>query len=263
MPGAWTFVLVTDRKELDDQLHRRFVDSDAVPQQSDVHARNIDHLRELLAADHRYVFTLIQKFQLTKLEREAGSIMPILSERDDIIVMTDEAHRTQYDELALNMRTALPNAAFMGFTGTPLVVGEELTRREFGKYVSIYNFRDSITDGATVPLYYENRTPELQLTNARFGDELDELLQEAEIDDEAEARLSSDLAESTRLSLESSAYAWSPTISLGTSLAEGSRERRCTSASIRPLHFACMIWYMKSGQSYLAELIAQRDASPS
>lgn len=189
IPGAWTFVLVTDRKELDDQLHRRFVDSGAVPQQADVHARNIDHLRELLAADHRYVFTLIQKFALTKLERETGGTMPVLSERHDVIVMTDEAHRTQYDELALNMRTALPNAAFMGFTGTPLVVGEELTRREFGSYVSIYNFSDSIIDGATVPLYYENRIPELQLTNAAFGDELDELLEEAEVNDEAEARL--------------------------------------------------------------------------
>ena len=189
MPGAWTFVLVTDRKELDDQLYRRFTDAGAVLRQADVHARNIDHLRELLAADHRYVFTLIQKFQLTKSEREAGSIMPVLSERRDVIVMTDEAHRTQYDELALNMRTGLPNAAFMGFTGTPLVIGEELTRREFGNYVSIYNFSDSIIDGATVPLYYENRIPELQLTNAAFGDELDELLEEAEVNDDAEALL--------------------------------------------------------------------------
>lgn len=189
LPGAWTFVLVTDRKELDDQLHGQFVDAGAVPKQADVHARNIAHLRELLAADHRYVFTLIQKFQLTKSERDAGGHMPVLSERDDVIVITDEAHRTQYDELALNMRAALPNAAFMGFTGTPLVVGEELTRREFGDYVSIYNFRDSIIDGATVPLYYENRIPELQLTNAAFGEELDELLEAAEVDDEAEGQL--------------------------------------------------------------------------
>ena len=189
LPGAWTFVLVTDRKELDDQLHGQFVDAGTVPRQANVHARNIAHLRELLAADHRYVFTLIQKFQLTRSERDTGGHMPVLSERDDVIVITDEAHRTQYDELALNMRVALPNAAFMGFTGTPLVVGEELTRREFGDYVSIYNFRDSIIDGATVPLYYENRIPELQLTNAAFGDELDELLEAAEVDDEAEGQL--------------------------------------------------------------------------
>jgi type I restriction enzyme, R subunit len=189
LPGAWTFVLVTDRKELDDQLHGQFVDADAVPDQADVHARNVGHLRQLLAADHRYVFTLIQKFQLTKSERETGGDIPVLSDRDDVIVITDEAHRTQYDELALNMRAALPNAAFMGFTGTPLVAGEELTRREFGNYVSIYNFRDSIVDGATVPLYYENRIPELQLTNAAFGDELDELLGAAEVDDDIEGQL--------------------------------------------------------------------------
>jgi len=102
----------------------------------------------------------------------------VLSDREDEIVITDEAHRTQYDVLAQNMRKALPNAAFMGFTGTPLVVGEELTRREFGDYVSIYNFRDAIADGATVPLFYENRIPELQLVNEEFDEELNEILEE-------------------------------------------------------------------------------------
>ena len=151
--------------------------------------RNIDHLRELLARGSSLRLYLDPEISLTKLEREADSIMPILSERDDIIVMTDEAHRTQYDELALNMRTALPNAAFMGFTGTPLVAGEELTSREFGEYVSIYNFRDSITDGATVPLTTRTASQNCSSPMLGFGDELDELLQEAEIDDEAEAQL--------------------------------------------------------------------------
>ena len=77
----------------------------------------------------------------------------------------------------------------MGFTGTPLIAGEELTRQEFGDYVSIYNFRDAIADGATVPLYYENRIPELQLVNEAFDEELNELLEEAELDDEAEGLL--------------------------------------------------------------------------
>jgi type I restriction enzyme R subunit len=115
--------------------------------------------------------------------------MPVLSDRRDVIVITDEAHRSQYDTLALNMRAALPRAAFMGFTGTPLVAGEELTRREFGDYVSIYNFRDAIVDGATVPLYYENRIPELQLINEDFADELVALLENAELDENAEGRL--------------------------------------------------------------------------
>ncbi len=185
LEGGWTFVMVTDRRELDDQLHGTFVDAGAVAREADVHAEDSGHLRDLLAADHRYVFTLIHKFRLQAGEDE----MPALSERDDVIVITDEAHRTQYDVLAQNMRMALPNAAFMGFTGTPLVVGEEATRREFGEYVSIYDFRDAIVDGATVPLYYENRIPELQLVNEAFAEELNELLEEAEVDDEAEGML--------------------------------------------------------------------------
>ena len=113
----------------------------------------------------------------------------MLSERSDIIVITDEAHRSQYDTLALNMRNALPNAAFIGFTGTPLMAGEEKTREVFGDYVSIYNFAQSIEDGATVPLYYENRIPELQLTNENLNEDLERLLEEAELDEEQEKKL--------------------------------------------------------------------------
>lgn len=187
LPGKWTFVMVTDRTELDTQLHKEFARAGAVTEQDDVHARSATHLRELLAADHRYVFTLIHKFRIDKDHGETE--MPVLSDRDDIIVITDEAHRSQYDTLALNMRQALPNASFMGFTGTPLLVGEELTRREFGDYVSTYNFRDAIEDGATVPLFYENRIPELQLVNEDFADELTAILEAAELDDDAEGQL--------------------------------------------------------------------------
>ena len=188
VPGKWTFVMVTDRTELDIQLHDEFADAGAIPAEARVHAESIAHLRELLTADHRYVFTLIQKFQPSKGQGERE--MPVLSERSDIIVITDEAHRSQYDTLALNMRRALPNASMMGFTGTPLIAGEEqATREQFGEYVSIYNFRDAIEDGATVPLYYENRIPELQLTNADFAEELDALLEEAELDEDAEGAL--------------------------------------------------------------------------
>lgn len=188
IPGKWTFVMVTDRTELDIQLHGEFADAGAVPAEATVQADSITHLRELLAGDQRYVFTLIQKFQPSKGQGEHK--MPVLSDRSDIIVITDEAHRSQYDTLALNMRRALPNASMMGFTGTPLIAGEEqATREQFGVYVSIYNFRDAIEDGATVPLYYENRIPELQLTNADFADELDALLEKAELDEDAEGTL--------------------------------------------------------------------------
>ena len=188
IPGKWTFVMVTDRTELDSQLHGEFADAGAIPPEARVHAASIAHLRELLAADHRYVFTLIQKFQPSKAAGERE--MPMLSNRSDVVVITDEAHRSQYDTLALNMRRALPNASMMGFTGTPLIAGEEqATREQFGDYVSIYNFRDAIEDGATVPLYYENRIPELQLINENFSEELDALLEAAELDEDAEGAL--------------------------------------------------------------------------
>lgn len=188
VPGKWTFVMVTDRTELDTQLHGEFADAGAISPEARVHAQSVAHLRELLAADHRYVFTLIQKFQPSKALGERQ--MPVLSTRSDVIVITDEAHRSQYDTLALNMRTALPNASMMGFTGTPLIAGEEqATREQFGDYVSVYNFRDAIEDGATVPLYYENRIPELQLVNENFSEELNDLLEEAELDEDAEGQL--------------------------------------------------------------------------
>src|SRR5207248_1095795 len=143
-----------------------------------------EHLRQLLSEDHRYVFTLIQKFR-----SERGMPYPRLSERDDIIVMTDEAHRSQYDIFALNMRNALPKAAFIGFTGTPLMAGEEKTKEVFGDYVSIYNFKQSIDDGATVPLYYENRTPELQLANEDLNEDMEALVEAAGLDEEQEQLL--------------------------------------------------------------------------
>ncbi len=183
-PGHWTFVMVTDRAELDDQLYGDFKDAGVV--EGHLQADSSAHLRRLLGEDHRYVFTLIHKFRT-----DANAPMPVCSERDDIVVITDEAHRTQYSALALNMRQALPNASFLGFTGTPLIAGEvQRTREVFGDYVSTYNFRDSIEDGATVPLYYENRIPELQILNERFDEELTEILEEAELDEQQERALS-------------------------------------------------------------------------
>jgi type I restriction enzyme, R subunit len=134
-----------------------------------VRATSGEHLKELLRGNERYIFTLIQKFR-----NEPGQPTRQLSDRSDVIVITDEAHRSQYDIFALNMRNALPNAGFIGFTGTPLIKGEEeRTREVFGDYVSVYDFAQSIEDGATVPLYYENRIPELQLTNQELNRDLE------------------------------------------------------------------------------------------
>ncbi|GAB4175150.1 MAG: type I restriction endonuclease subunit R [Roseiflexaceae bacterium] len=190
VPGNWTFVVITDRQELDAQIYKTFANVGAVTEDEEkVHAASAAHLRELLREDHRYVFTLIQKFRT-----EDGAAHAVLSERSDIIVITDEAHRSQYDIFAQNMRSALPNAAFIGFTGTPLLVGEEKTRAVFGEYVSIYNFRQSIEDGATVPLYYENRIPELQLTNQDLNSDMEQVLEEAELDEAQERKLEREFA---------------------------------------------------------------------
>jgi type I restriction enzyme R subunit len=185
VPGNWSFVVVTDRTELDDQIARTFkaVGAVSATESDECHATSGAHLRDLLAGNYRYVFTLIHKFQT----------QDVLCDRADVVVLTDEAHRSQYDTLALNMRAALPRALFLAFTGTPLIAGEERTRDVFGDYVSIYDFQQSVEDNATVRLFYENRTPELQLVNPDLNDELYELIENAQLDEEQEARLEREL----------------------------------------------------------------------
>ena len=183
--GNWTFVVVTDRVELDDQIAKTFKATGAVgtAEGDQCHAGSGTQLRELLRGNHRYVFTLIQKFQTPE----------VLCERSDVIVLTDEAHRSQYDTLALNMRAALPKAMFLAFTGTPLIAGEERTKEVFGDYVSIYDFQQSVEDGATVPLFYENRTPELQLVNPNLNEDIYKLIEESEVDPDQEKKLEQEL----------------------------------------------------------------------
>lgn len=183
--GNWTFVVVTDRVELDEQIAKTFKTTGAVSEAEgdECHAASGAHLRELLRGNHRYVFTLVHKFQTPEM----------LCDRSDVIVLTDEAHRSQYDTLALNMRAALPKAMFLAFTGTPLIAGEERTKEIFGDYVSIYDFQQSIEDGATVPLFYENRTPELQLINPDLNEDIYQLIEDAELDPDQEAKLEREL----------------------------------------------------------------------
>ncbi|MDY0130940.1 MAG: type I restriction endonuclease subunit R, partial [Methanosarcina vacuolata] len=187
-PGNYTFVVVTDRDELDEQIYQNFQNAGVISEVG-VQARSSRHLRQLLTEDHRLVFTLLHKFGTNK-----GVKHPLLSDRDDIIVIADEAHRTQYDTLAQNMRDALPNANFIGFTGTPLMAGEEKTKDTFGDYVSIYNFIQSIEDGATVPLYYENRVPEVQLHNESLNEDIYREIEKAGLNDEEESKLATDFA---------------------------------------------------------------------
>ena len=193
--GNWTFVIITDRDDLDDQIYKNFAKTGAVTElEQNVRATSGEHLKQLLTEDHRYIFTLIQKFRTHK-----GETYPKLSDRDNIIVIVDEAHRSQYDSWAANMRTALPNAGFIGFTGTPLLVGEEATKRVFGDYISTYNFRQSIEDGATVPLYYENRIPKLELTNSELNEEIADVIESADLDEAEEKKLEREFARELHL----------------------------------------------------------------
>ena len=180
--GNFTFLLMTDRKDLDSQIYKTFagcgVADDTTPR-----AESGDELQKLLRQNHRYVFSLIHKFN-----KDVEPQRPY-SERDDIIVISDEAHRTQAGRLARNMRLAMPNAAFVGFTGTPLFREDELTRRIFGDYVSRYDFKRSEEDGATVKLVYENRGEKLGVARVDLNDRIAEKIEEAELDPDQGALL--------------------------------------------------------------------------
>ena len=173
---------MTDRNDLDSQIYRTFVGC-GVADDMTPRAASGDDLERLLSENHRYVFSLIHKFNKDVNPKEP------YSERDDIIVISDEAHRTQAGRLARNMRQALPNAAFIGFTGTPLFKQDELTKRIFGNYVSRYDFKRSEEDGATVKLVYENRGEKLGVARLDLNERIAAKIEEAELDPDRAALL--------------------------------------------------------------------------
>ena len=158
-----TVVVLTDRNDLDDQLFATFARCRDVLRQAPVQAANRADLRKKLAVQSGgVVFTTIQKF----FPEERGDRHPVLSDRRNIVVIADEAHRSQYDFIdgfARHMRDALPHASFVGFTGTPVESGDKHTRAVFGDYISIYDVQRAVEDRATVPIYYENRLARLSL----------------------------------------------------------------------------------------------------
>ncbi len=187
--GNFTFLVLTDRDDLDTQIYKTFagcgvVDHDREP----CRASGGVHLGQLLTEHKAFVFSLIQKFN-QEVDPDEG-----YTQRDDIIVLTDEAHRTQYGTLALNMRNALPNASYIGFTGTPLFGDDEITRRIFGKYVSTYDFQRAVEDNATVPIYYDARGDKLGIAIGDLNERIAEKLEEFEVDDiNVEQRLEREL----------------------------------------------------------------------
>ena len=177
--GNFTFLVITDREDLNTQIHKNFVRTEVIGPKDECEPKSGEQLRDYLTRNKEFIFTLIHKFRYDRTKK-----FPVLSTRDDIIVLVDEAHRTQYKELAENMRTALPNANYIAFTGTPLLTKGGLTEQWFGRYVSEYNFAQSVEDGSTVPIYYSRRVPEVGLTNNFLDDDIVEVIEDENLNDD-------------------------------------------------------------------------------
>ncbi|HMM99193.1 MAG TPA: type I restriction endonuclease subunit R [Anaerolineales bacterium] len=194
MTGNFTFLVVTDRDDLDGQIYRNFLNTETVKKNEAARPKDSEELRNFLTQNKRIVFTLIQKFRYEK-----GKKYPILSKRDDIIVIVDEAHRTQYKSLAENMRAGLPHAQYLAFTATPLLGKDRKTNQWFGDYVSEYNFTQSTDDGATVPLFYEKRVPEVLIQNDDLGEEFYQIVEDENLDEAQIAKLENKFAQDVQV----------------------------------------------------------------
>lgn len=191
--GSYTFLLVTDRTELERQLYDTYTGVGAVTEKNVIAGNKNgmtgrEHLRELLSENHRYVFSLIHKFSI---DPKTESEYPLITDRSNIIVISDEAHRTQAGTFARNMRFhGIPNASYLGFTGTPIIKEElELTKNIFGEYVSIYDFKRAIDDGATLPLRYLNRGEKLGIENPQLDEKMAELIANEDLDEDQRRKL--------------------------------------------------------------------------
>ncbi|KIA89585.1 type I restriction endonuclease subunit R [Kaistella jeonii] len=191
--GSYTFLIVVDRTELENQAYDTFSGVGVVNNKNVIAGKKKgitgrDHLRELLSENHRYVFSLIHKFSIDpNLETE----YPLITDRKNIIVISDEAHRTQGGKYARNMRFfGLPNASYLGFTGTPIIKDEEeVTKNIFGEYVSVYDFKRAIEDEATLPLKYLNRGERLNIENPALDEQMAEILEEENLDEDQKKKL--------------------------------------------------------------------------
>lgn len=181
--GNWSFLIITDRKDLDGQIYRNFLETETIVETKDqkenyFRPSDRDKLKDYLQSNRSFVFTLIHKFGI-----ESGKTFTELTDRKDWIVIVDEAHRTQYKGLAENMRIGLPHAQYIAFTGTPLL-RSELTKDWFGSYVSEYNFAQSIEDGATVPIYYKKSVPRVEQINPDLVGDAAAILEEGNLSEE-------------------------------------------------------------------------------
>lgn len=191
--GSYTFLIVVDRTELENQAYDTFSGVGIVNNKHVIAGKKTgisgrDHLRELLSENHRYVFSLIHKFSI---DPEKETEYPLITDRKNIIVISDEAHRTQGGKYARNMRFyGLPNASYLGFTGTPIIKDEEeVTKNIFGEYVSVYDFKRAIEDEATLPLKYLNKGEKLNIENPVLDEQMAEILESEDLDEDQQKKL--------------------------------------------------------------------------
>lgn len=191
--GSYTFLIVVDRTELENQAYDTFSGVGIVNNKNVIAGKKSgisgrDHLRELLSDNHRYVFSLIHKFSI---DPEKETEYPLITDRKNIIVISDEAHRTQGGKYARNMRFyGLPNASYLGFTGTPIIKDEEeVTKNIFGEYVSVYDFKRAIEDEATLPLKYLNKGEKLNIENPDLDEHMAEILESEDLDEDQQKKL--------------------------------------------------------------------------
>jgi type I restriction enzyme, R subunit len=186
--GNFSFVVVTDRQDLDGQIYRNFLNTGVVHEKDAAQPADSEEMRKYLGQNKKLVFTLIQKFRFDK-GKQYPQLFDPQKEKREVVVIVDEAHRTQYKSLAENMRAGLKGAHFIAFTGTPLLGRERRTNAWFGDYVSEYNFQQAMQDGATVPLYYQKRVPEMQIQNDDLSEEFYELLEDENLDEAQQQKL--------------------------------------------------------------------------
>jgi type I restriction enzyme R subunit len=189
------FVLVTDRDDLEDQLYKTFVRSELLDSKQPARAQSGADLVKLVKTAAPVVFTLIQKF---KSPGGMGGVFQALTERgQDYVVLVDEAHRSQYKDLGDNLRRAFRGASYLAFTGTPLLDTVETTKEWFGEYVSRYDYMMSVADGSTVPIFYHNRVPKMQLQNDALNDDYAEIVADENLTDEQQEHLTREYANVT------------------------------------------------------------------
>ncbi|QJD81543.1 type I restriction endonuclease subunit R [Spirosoma rhododendri] len=202
--GTFKFVIVTDREDLEAQIYKTFVRSGKIELTQGTskssgaqtyRAPDGASLPGMLTDASPYVFTLINKFRINPNHK--GLPYPKLTDSADVVVLVDEAHRSQYADMGENMHRALPNASYIAFTGTPLLDADEKTKEWFGDYVSRYDFADSVADGSTVPIFYQNRVPKVLLQNDTLNEEYAEIIEDENLSDEQQERLTRQYANVT------------------------------------------------------------------